>query len=381
MFLFSGISKIISLPFFDSMVAELFLGANYYDNPSGLQLTQMLSRVLIAGEMLLGAAVLQEKWLRKIVLPSLFAMLFIFTVHLFYEGLTSPKGFIEGNCGCFGDILPMNNLESIIKNVVAMLLAVFVWFKYKDENEMHLNTLVAPIVLGAVCLGTMWFTIKSYESTTAPDVNFSETVDTSNLAINDIDTSASAIITDSKTRVAIDTTTKFVSNGKTEPATTADEKTKAILMKAGKMSNGKPMNLEKGEQLVCLFSMTCGHCQEVYKDICGISQYATLPQVYLLHFGKDFEQKYFFNQAGNCTHPYFRTEDYTLFKRMLEGTSFPRMLVFKEGKIVKTWDIDTYKKEDFMKYFNIQEKKIEKGGLDLQKPGGWGGEKEKKPWE
>ena len=278
MFLFSGISKILSLPFFDSMVAELFLGANYYDNASGLQLTQMLSRVLIASEMLLGAAVLQEKWLKKIVLPSLFAMLLIFTVHLFYEGLTSPKGFIEGNCGCFGDILPINNLESIIKNMVA------------------------------------------------------------------------------------------------------DAKTKALLIKAGKLSDGKTMNLETGEQLVCLFSMTCGHCQEVYKEICGFSTYAKLPQVYLLNFGKEFEQQYFFNQGGNCNFPYFRTEDYTLFKRMLEGESFPRILVIRDGKIVKTWNLDSYSREGFMKFLSIPEKQPKKDGLDLQKPGSWGGE-EKKPWE
>ncbi len=376
MFLFSGISKIISLPFFDSMVAELILGANYYDNPSGLQLTQMLSRILIAGEMLLGAAVLQEKWLKKIVLPALFLMLLVFTVHLFYEGLTSAKGFIEGNCGCFGDILPMNNLESIIKNVGAMLLAVLVWIKYKDESEMHLSTLVAPIVLGVITLLTMWFTIKNYETTEEPVVNFTETVDTA-LNNNNLDSNGTAVDLEvvKKTK---DSTSQTIDNTKT---TSADEKTKALLMKAGKLSDGKTMNLEKGEQLVCLFSMTCGHCQEVYKEICGFSAYAKMPQVYLLNFGKEFEQKYFFNQAGNCTHPYFRTEDYTLFKRMLEGESFPRILAIKDGKIVKTWNLDTYTRESFMKHYNLTEKPTKKDGLDLQKPGNWGGSEEKKPWE
>jgi uncharacterized membrane protein YphA (DoxX/SURF4 family) len=375
MFLFSGLSKIISLPFFDSMVAELFLGDNYYDNPSGLQLTQMLSRVLIASEMLLGSAVMQEKWLKKIVLPALFAMLFIFTVHLFYEGLTSPKGFIEGNCGCFGDILPMNNLESIIKNVVAMLLAVLVWFKYKDESEMHLSTLVAPIVLGTITLITMWFTIKNYETAEEPVVNFIETVDTSMSASN-----ADTIMNSEVSSATVATKDTAAQKPTAAPATSADEKTKALLMKAGKLSDGKTMNLEKGEQLVCLFSMTCGHCQEVYKEICGFSAYATLPQVYLLHFGKEFEQQYFFSQGGTCRFPYFRTEDYTLFKRMLEGESFPRILVIRDGKIVKTWNLDTYSREGFIKFLSIPEKPTKKDGLDLQKPGGWGGE-EKKPWE
>jgi hypothetical protein len=65
---------------------------------------------------------------------------------------------------------------------------------------------------------------------------------------------------------------------------------------------------------------------------------------------------------------------------MLEGESFPRILHMKDGKILQTWNIDTYKKEAFMKYFNIVEKKKD-GGLQLEKPGsGWEGG-EKKPWE
>ena len=123
------------MAFFDAMVAELFLGPNYYDFPTGLYYTQILSRVLIASELVLGAAILMDKWVKRITIPAIFGMLLLFTVHLFYEGLTSDKGFIEGNCGCFGDVLPMNNLESIIKNVVAMLAAVFVWLKYKEEEK------------------------------------------------------------------------------------------------------------------------------------------------------------------------------------------------------------------------------------------------------
>lgn len=378
MFIFSAVSKLISLPFFDSMVAELFLGKSYYDNASGLAVTQILSRVLISIELVLGVAVLQEKWLKTVILPGIIAMLLLFTIHLFYEGFTSEKGFIEGNCGCFGDVLPMNNLESIIKNVLALGIAIFAWVMYKKDEQHNLSSLQTPVWIGLVTLGTIWLTIKDYSPATETDYTNEILADTTIAAILPDTITTIETKTDS---IAAKATVNTPAPVETTQPKKADEITKSLLMKAGKLSNGKTMDLDNGEKLVCLFSMTCGHCQEVYKDICGISQYAALPGIYLLNFGKEFEQKYFFTQAGNCNNPYFRTEDYTLFKRMLEGESFPRLLVFKNGKIVKTWNLDSYTKADFMTYFNITEKKNDGGGLQLEKPGSspWGSEK--KPWE
>lgn len=164
LFIFSGVSKLISLPFFDGLVAELLIGKDYYDYPDALFYTQVLTRVIIASELLLGAAVLQEVLFKKLVLPIIQGMLLLFTVHLFYEGFRHENGFIDGNCGCFGDVLPMNNLESIIKNVVAMLFGMYVWQKHKEHGLYHFKSWVMPTVLGIVTLVTLWLTIKDYSS-------------------------------------------------------------------------------------------------------------------------------------------------------------------------------------------------------------------------
>ena len=162
LFVFSGVSKLISLPFFDGLVAELLIGKDYYDYPDALFYTQVLTRVIIASELLLGAAVLQEVLFKKMVLPIIQGMLLLFTVHLFYEGFRHENGFIDGNCGCFGDVLPMNNLESIIKNVFAMLVGFYVWKNHKDHRLFHFKSWVMPVVLGIVTLVTLWLTIKDY---------------------------------------------------------------------------------------------------------------------------------------------------------------------------------------------------------------------------
>ena len=92
MFLFSAISKLISMPFFDGMVAELFLGENYFDQPKAMFWVQLLVRVLVAAELVLGVALLQNKGFKKWVLPATMLMLVLFTIHLFYEGFSQPNG-------------------------------------------------------------------------------------------------------------------------------------------------------------------------------------------------------------------------------------------------------------------------------------------------
>ena len=113
-----------------------------------------------------------------------------------------------------------------------------------------------------------------------------------------------------------------------------------------------------------------------------MSAFATLPKLYLINYGQEFEQQYFFNQAGNCKHPFIRTEDFTKFNRLLEGKGFPRIIVFKEGKIVKDWDVDTYSKQAFVEHFGIEETdKNAEDGLNLKKKDDSFGDFEKQPWE
>ncbi|MCH7535701.1 MAG: DoxX family membrane protein, partial [Bacteroidetes bacterium] len=160
LFIFSGLSKLLSLPFFDGMVAELFIGVDYYDHPQAMWFSQLFTRVVISGELLLGAAILQDKYFKSIILPVMQLMLIGFTAHLVYAGM--ERGFVEGNCGCFGDVLPMTNLESIIKNVVAMGIGLFLWKFHIDVEVMRFKSWVMPATIGAVSLGTLLLTVRDY---------------------------------------------------------------------------------------------------------------------------------------------------------------------------------------------------------------------------
>ena len=378
LFIFGAVSKLISMPFFDGMVAELILGQDYFNHPQEMILVQWLTRILVAIELWIGIALLQNKGFKKVTLPLTLLTLILFTVHLFYESLKKENGFIEGNCGCFGDVLPMNNLESIIKNVIGISLAILTWFKFDNQT---FRSWTSSVFLGLVTLFTLSFGIKSYQK--APE-SLNSTTLSQNITIQDITD------TDSQDSVLIDSLTpasnKEVLIKESKKETTTLEKIITTIPKENNVSNSSKISpqttlellnyyvpdlkkyLQKNDTtLVCLFSMTCSHCQEVYRDISSMKSSSKLPHIYLVNYGSEYEQNYFFTQAGNKNDPHYKIEDFTIFKRLLEGKTYPRILCISKGKILKEWDVDSYQKEDFMNHFGIKKiiEKEKNDGLQL----------------
>src|SRR5690606_39090421 len=85
-----------------------------------------LSRFTIAFEILLGICFFHHEGLKRFTIPATFVMLVIFTIHLGYTIVTT--GGLEGNCGCFGNKLPMTPFQSFWKNI-AMLGALIYLYK------------------------------------------------------------------------------------------------------------------------------------------------------------------------------------------------------------------------------------------------------------
>jgi hypothetical protein len=374
MFVFGAISKLLSMPFFDNMVAELFLGKNYFDSPRAMYFIQWLTRILVSFELLLGLALLQNKCFKKIILPATLGMLILFTVHLFYDAFSKPNGFTEGNCGCFGDILPMTNLESIIKNVIGILVGIWVWIKFTDT--IRIKTLVPAILVGLTTLFTLAFGVKKYDVNPIVISDFDDS-EQNDFVEQEADTVPIYQYIDTALKKEDDNTTdeKIIEKPiEKTPELKSESKLPKTLETISSMVPELKSRLSKNEStLVCLFSMSCGHCQEVYREICEAKSSKKIPYVYLVNYGTDYEQNYFFNQSGGCKDPHTLFGQIIDFKRMLEGKSYPRLLLVENGKVKKEWDVDTYEKEAFYTYFGIEETTGEAGGLDLKKddPFGW----------
>ncbi len=184
----------------------------------------------------------------------------------------------------------------------------------------------------------------------------------------------------SRTKIVVSKEVKNTSTIKTSEEKSPEQITKALLNKYPIFVDGSKLNIEKGKQLLCFFSLTCGHCQDSFKELCELSKSENLPQMKLYLYGKEFEQRYFFNLASDCRPPYIRFEDLTEYSRLLEGKGFPRILAFENGEIVAEWTIDTYTKEKVMSFYGIKEKKKSLELEILPSNSTWDQNK-KNPWE
>lgn len=140
-----GIRIFISAVFILSAVAKLYpspsLGISTFEakylGGMGIEggLAKVMSRLLIGLEFSIAVLLLLPFYLKKIVFPVTIGVLSIFSVHLLIQVI----GGESGNCGCFGELIPMSPLQSVIKNVVAIGLLVLPLTKYKSGLEEKKN--------------------------------------------------------------------------------------------------------------------------------------------------------------------------------------------------------------------------------------------------
>lgn len=106
-------------------------------------------RLLIGFEFALGLMFFQPFSLKKIVIP--FALLFLaaFTAYLVYTGFVLKD---TQNCGCFGEMIKMSPVQSIIKNVFLIGLLVVLFKLVNDKKNYFVASLIIVISVAAVFL-------------------------------------------------------------------------------------------------------------------------------------------------------------------------------------------------------------------------------------
>lgn len=120
LFFFSAASKYIALDQFELYIYsfDLFSQAACF----------ILARLLLAGELLLGALLLSNRYHRLACFSNtLFLLMFCF--FLCYAQLIGRTD----NCNCFGDILKFDPVQSLLKNALLLLVTLFVW-KYSNQE-------------------------------------------------------------------------------------------------------------------------------------------------------------------------------------------------------------------------------------------------------
>jgi hypothetical protein len=123
-FLFSAYTKAIAPGFFEVLLEQQSIV------PSRLY-GAWATRAIIAFELWLGICLLVS-YHTKTVLRISFGVLAAFSTHLVYLISTGDNG----NCGCFGEMISMSPIASLLKNAVLMTInGILLRFKYSEAKK------------------------------------------------------------------------------------------------------------------------------------------------------------------------------------------------------------------------------------------------------
>ena len=281
------------------------------------------SRILIGIEFALGILLLQNNYLRRIVIPATILMLVVFTTHLTID--TIQNGGNSGNCGCFGSLLPMTPIEAIIKNVVAIiLLAVYLYIVPKITNEKSNFWVLSTITFASILMVFMAAPIQPKTVEIVPEEieTPAETIETFNTQAID-----SLVIATPKTE---------------KPEEVKAETEKPVSDEPSPQKSGYSQyfsNIDKGKKILALFVPGCEHCRDVAKELTEMkAKNKNFPEVEIVFMNEEAEKIPEFFAFAGANYPYKVIEIIPFWKLLGSGKDTPGVIYLWNGNKIKEWD-------------------------------------------
>lgn len=289
LFLVSAVAKMYPSPYFAISTFEV---KQLYPLGFSETIAPWFSRVLIGIEIALGILILQNNFLKKIIIPATIALLAIFITQLSYETFISGN---VGNCGCFGELIPMTPVEAIVKNIVAIGLLAWL-YKLLDADKgkniwvVGIITLVA--ILGVFLVAPIKKITTDYVVTPASTTE--EVLDTTETKIDSTKETKEVVA-----EIKKDTVTKKETK-KIEEVINKNEP------KSHKSGYAKFFSkIDSGRKTLCFFVPGCDHCRQAAKELTELkSKNANFPEIYILFMNEEADLiPAFFKEAG-AQYPY-----------------------------------------------------------------------------
>lgn len=282
-FIFSALSKLFPLSQFELTLV--------YESIAGWQFAPWLSRLIIGIELFLGLALFLNFLLKQLIIPSTITLLSIFNIYLLYS---LYKNGIKSDCGCFGNMMPLNTIESLIKNFILIGLLIFL-HKKTVKNVWKTRWLILSLFFSSLVSIFILFPIDSY-------------------SIHPIE---------------FKTQTLAWFNGITN------------------FEKDKTADLKKGKKIVCFFSLRCEHCNEFAFKLGILQKEKKLNNIYILFYGDPAEVYNFFKSTKlNAAYKVLQAD---VFFAMV-GPTIPKVFLLQDGYIIKEWtnrifDAEKYQNE------------------------------------
>lgn len=314
LFLLSAVAKLYPSPYFAISTFEV---KQLYPLGFSEGFAPYFSRILIGIEFALGICILLPHYLKKITIPATILLLAVFTIHLTYTTFISGN---SGNCGCFGDLIPMTPVEAIIKNIIAIGLLVWL-FKLLAADGTSNFWLLKSVVLGCILALFMVAPMKS-STTTIDNSNFTEE-------------QSIGIVSDSTLSTVLPTIEKAIDSvNKIKEEVKIDEPT----AKKSGFANFFP-NIDKDKKILCFFAPGCDHCQETAKQLTEMRKKdKSFPEVSIIFMDEEVDKiPDFFTIAGK-KYPY-QIVDVISFWNVLGNTrDTPGVKYLWNGNEIKFYD-------------------------------------------
>ena len=287
-FAISSVAKLSSLESF-----ELYIFSFGY---AGFDLCSIAARLIIIAEFLLGIFLAFNilprltRWLTGLSLAG-------FSIFLLWRAFI---GDVE-SCHCMGDMVDMNPMQSLIKNIILALLLAYVW---KDHGRILKHQIPVACITSAAIIIVVFLAFP-------PD---------------------------------------FYYRGSSESHDLSEEAFRPVADSLG---------LSTGKRAVCFYSGSCEHCKHCVSKMAGIISRHSLPKdsVFVLfmqtHENQDSVATSFFTENGEglvLPYDYLHPVEFI----PLTNGSMPLVVLFEDGELVKEYDYLSINEKELAAFFNDQ---------------------------
>lgn len=330
-FILSGITKLFPIYSFELQLVSQGI--------CSWETAPYLSRFIIVAELWLGVGFLSGSLLKRVYIPVSLGMLLVFTAHLIWGMFTQGNA---GNCGCFGELIPMTPLEAVLKNIFLIAVIIFIRFRVTEitlSPWLHFSLFFAVFFLIVIL-----FPIKPY---LIQDTGTSPAPAGTELKAAEEPAPAESL---QKEKEELSKVVQKDSVAPAKPVTASDPlpQRKSAFAKYTNFFGTLPVNLDKGKNIVAVFSLDCDHCMNAAKDMQSLKKkYPELPGIYCLFLGDEIQIDPFFEYAGG-EFPWIILPPEEFFPLLVNSP--PRVIVLHNGNIIKDMDSKTDIKTELERY-------------------------------
>ena len=324
LFLLSAVAKIYPSPYFAISTFEV---KSLYPMGFSEGFAPYFSRTLIGIEFALGLLLLQRHFLRRFVIPATILLLVVFIAHLTIDTIANGNA---GNCGCFGELLPMTPVEAIIKNIVAVGLLVWLYKLLPAVSDRNNFWVLTTVTLACILMLFMAAPIRPVQSLPADvtTLEVPESLETPNVAIDTLSAQTTeAPVEDAETPVAVTTTAS-------EAKPVAADEPKAVKS----VFSSYFANADKGKKIIGMFAPGCDHCKETAKELTAMkAKNKDFPELEIIFMDEEAELIPDFFKHANAQYPY-KVIDIITFWKLIENGDTPGVVYLWNGNKIKSWD-------------------------------------------